>query len=420
MSVGKLRRALVVLAICLVAVLALSLVLALLGEWRVARATQRFEATLGRVEMADLLLPEVPEAENAATWLAAGAAAIVTSEEPQGLHRLGAWGEEPWDEEKTAVARGWVGDNGPALELLRRAAACPRSTYGLDYRLGPDTELPPYGDLLRAAWLLGIDARLAMADGDRERLRLDLATLDRLAGSLARESLLITALLALAVDRQYMAMAHRAVTGPGADPLLLAEVEAALNARDRQAMYLRALAADGSIAVTMPSDAFLANEPPGPLRWVRQQLLRPVDRWLMAGFIDEYTAIGELVHLPWPEIVEVSQARVERGFPRSFAATLYPNLIDSVGKLQAGESARRLALEAIRQRRAQLAGGGYATGGGAPWVDPYTGQEVTIEPRPGGELVLEAPGALRLWRESHSVQTRLGEPHFTWVLPAAP
>lgn len=416
MPVGRLRRAAVVLAIGLVVLLAASLGLVVYGEWRLARATERFEATLGSSDLERFMRPELPAAENAATWLQAGAAAIVVSED-RGFDDLRARGAAPWGEEATGLARRLVEDNGPALELLWRAVGCAGSSYELDYRLGPQTNLPPLVDLLMASRLLAIDGRLALVDGDMGRLRLDLATLDRLADSLAEESLLITALLAMGVDREYLHLVHRLVTGGGGEALL-AEIEAALAGRERQAAFLRSLAGDGSMVPR--SSAWMLQEPGGgPLGWARRQLARPAEKLLLADLLDEYSAIGELAAMPWPEVVAASEARIAAGFPRFFAVSLYPNLVDGVGKLKAGQSVTQLALEAIRYRRALARDGAYPTARPA-LVDPYTGGEVRVEHRPDGGVSLEVPGGLDLWHVSHPKQSRPGLHRFSWTLPAAP
>lgn len=415
-----LRRAAVVLAILLLVALAAMLTLAVAGEWRLRRATARFEAVLGSPQPTRGVGAEVEPPDNAATWLLAGAGAVVMSDEQTELMVPRDPVGDDWRAEEWQRAERIVEQNSPALELLRRAAGCAASSYSLDYSKGPQTELPPVGELLRAGTTLWLDARLAIRAGDRERLRTDLATLDRLAGSLAAEPMVVTVLVALASDRTYLDLTHRVVTAGGGDEALLAELEATLAARDRSAELRRALAFEGSHITLLEQRSLLEHRASGPLQWLGDQLARPFLGLFMAGLINEYTAVGELASRSWPEIVAESEARDERGFPRSFAVTLYPNLIHSVGRLQAGESTRRLALEAIRQRRAALAGGGYPGPRDAPWVDPYTGRRVVVEPRPGGTLHIEAPGALELWRAHNSAPTRLGEPPFAWQLPAAP
>jgi hypothetical protein len=414
------RRVGVALALLLVLALVASLAFALYGNWRTKRATERFEAVLGPPDLARFIRSEVPEADNAATWLAAGAGAIVLSGDQREFmgprERAGA----PWSAGEIALASRIVEDNAPALELLRRAAACKASSYSLDYLQGPDIELPPILELLRAGSVLWIDARLALAAGDVSRLRTDLETLDRLADSLARESLLVTAIVAQAIDRYYLDLVHRLVIGGSEPQDLLADVEAVLAGRDRQADYLRSLAAEGSLLFSLPAVKVPVADGVRPPNWLTVQLYRLAGPLLTAALVDEFSAIGELVAKPWPEVVATSQERLERGFPRSFAVTLYPNLIDSIGKLKAGESARQLALEAIRQRRALMTDGAYRPAGEVPLIDPYSGRQVRAEHRSDGMLVLEAPGALELWRDSHSGGGRIGDPHFTWELPATP
>lgn len=420
MKSRALRRAAVVLAILLLVALAAMLTLALAGEWRLRRATERFEAVLGSPEPARPVRAVEEPTDNAATWLLAGAGAVVMSGEQRALTAPRGGDEREWTAEEWQRAEGIVEQNSPALELLRRAAGCAASSYSLDYSKGPETELPPLDELLRAGTTLWLDARLAIRAGDLGRLRADLATLDRLAGSLAAEPMVVTVLIALAADRTYLDLTHRVVTAGGGNEALLAELEATLAARDRPADLRRALAFEGSQITLLERRLLLEHRVSGPLQWLGEQLARPFIGHFIAGLIDEYTAVGELASRSWPEIVAESEARYERGFPRSFAVTLYPNLISTVERLLTGESTRRLALEAIRQRRAALAGGGYPGPREPPLIDPYTGRGIVVERRPEGALHLEAPGALELWRSHNSAPTRLGEPPFAWQLPAAP
>lgn len=300
---------------------------------------------------------------------------------------------------------------------LRRATGCSRATYGIDYRQGPETVLPDYPELIHAARLLWLDARLALAVGDVARLRVDLETLDRLAGSLAGESLLINAILVFAIDRYGMDLVHRLVTGGNEDEALLAGIEASLLARERQSTYLRALAADGSMIPAWEPNA----ASPGLLPWLRRQLTRPVERLVVARLLDDYSAIGEIVFRPWQDIVATREERTERGFPDFRPVSLYPNLIYSVESLKEVQSTRQLAIEAVRQRRARLADGAYRPAPEAALLDPYSGREVVIEHQPGGGLLLEAPGALELWLASQSERSKQRRaPHFTWELPPTP
>lgn len=415
-----LRRAAVVLAILLLVVLTATLAVALAGEWRLRRAMERFEAVLGPPETVRFVRSEVEPSENAATWLLAGAGAVVMWEEQRELAVPGRSDDSEWTAEEWERAERIVEQNSPALELLRRAIGCAASSYSLDYRKGPKTELPPLGELLRAGTTLWLDGRLAIRAGDLERLRADLAALDRLAGSLAAEPMLVTVLVALASDRTYTDLTHRVVTGGAGDEALLAEIEATLAARERPADLRRALAFEGSQVTRLERRWLAERRASGPLQWLGEQLARPFIGHFIAALIDEYTTVGELVSGPWPEVVAESEARYERGFPPAFAVTLYPALINSVGRLLAGESTRLLALEAIRLRRAALAGGGHPGPRDAPWIDPYTGRQILLERRAEGTLDVEAPGALELWRAHNSAPTRLGEPPFVWHLPAAP
>lgn len=411
------RRVGVVLAVLLVLVLAATLALSLYGQWLSARALERYEAVFGPADLARFIRPEVPETDNAATWLTAGAGAIVLSSEGRALVRRREGQQLAWSGAEIELAGRIVESNEPALALLRRAAGCAGSSYSLDYRQGAEMELPPLVELLDAASLLWIDARLALEAGDLPRLRIDLATLARLADTLASESLLITVLVALATDRHYLDLVHRLVTG-GADQALLDDVEAVLAGRDRQADYLRSLAAEGAMSFGLWSESLPVLDSIWLPGWLQALLNRVGAQLLLPAVLDVFSAVGELVAKPWPQILAASAERPAGGFLKPLAAMLYPNLIDSIGRLKAVQSASRLALEAIRQRRALASAGAYHSADGPPRIDPYTGQEVRVDLRSDGSLVLSAPEAQELWQARYPHLKRFGAPPFTWALPA--
>ncbi len=413
-----LRRIAVVLALLLVVVLVASLAFSVYCNRRLARASERFAAVLGSPDLNRFVLPELPDADNAATWLVAGANAVVVSEEEgdflRSVSRTAAWS----DDHEERVAR-ILEVNRPALELLRRALDCPASNFGIDYTKGADAELPELMELMRAGRLLWFEARLALSAGDEERFHTALATLERLTEALAGESLAISSLIVMALDHSALDLAHRVVTARAPAPGLLDAVESALAGTDRRELLRRSLAAEGSMLATT-SLRLLSGVEEGTVASRLLALLEsPAYRLLQAGGLEDYAGLGAMAERPFAEVRVPGEESAEGLFNSLLGRILYPNLIDFVGKVKIAESVSTLAREAIRLRRHHLATGAWPEPLEQLGPDPYSGQAVSVEARPDGGLALTARGALALWREWNQHQPFAGEPHFTWVLPAA-
>jgi hypothetical protein len=146
--------------------------------------------------------------ENAAKWLVAGASAVVWSEEEQQLISSASLTPyKEWSEELRAQVRATVDRHQGALVTLHNAAAVKGSSFQLRYSEGLGMEVPNLLVLLRAARLLVCEARVAFADSEPERGLQALASISRMATSLAGESTLITALVSIAVERMMLVVA---------------------------------------------------------------------------------------------------------------------------------------------------------------------------------------------------------------------
>ena len=155
----------------------------------------------------------VPTEENAAEWLMAGGCAIDPTDYSRGA--IGEASLQPfseWSPELVDSVRESLDRQQAALEMLHRASTLDRSSYVFEYRRGldaemPDREVPDMLPLVKACRLLLAEARVAAADGDRQRALTALATMGRLASSLERESSMLTALIGIACERMMLAAA---------------------------------------------------------------------------------------------------------------------------------------------------------------------------------------------------------------------
>lgn len=416
-----LRRVAVGAALAVVVLLAASLALAFYGGWRLADAERRFTAVLGPPELARFELPEPPEPDNAATWLAAGASAIVLAEDEGELLRRLASDRSGWSPDELAAGERLAASNGPAFELLRRSLACPRSSFGIDYPAGADAELPELVELLSAGRLVWLDARLALAAGDAERLAGDLALLSRLTEALAAESMLIGSLIVTALDRYGFDLVHQAVTAPGADAATLGAAERYLAGRgDRLELARRALAAEGAMMATAPLWALTAGQPSGLGQRLAARAALPAERLLRAGALDGYARFGELLERPHAELLAAASGQDGITQGSLLFGLVGPNLLDWHGKLQLGETLALLAERslALRWRRTPTHDPAAPLLSGTASREPYAGGPVVVEEAADGALVVSAPAARELWLERNQHQPFPGEPPLVWRLAA--
>jgi hypothetical protein len=170
------------------------------------------EAVAPSPQLAALERLYLPDDENAAVWLQAGASAIVWSEEEQQL--ISSASQMPysqWSDEVSSQVRAIVARHRGALITLHSAAELKESSYRLHYSEGFDMEMPNLLALIHAARLLVCEARLAFAGAEPDQGLMALATTSRMATSLADESTLITALVSIAVEQMLLVAATEAV-----------------------------------------------------------------------------------------------------------------------------------------------------------------------------------------------------------------
>ncbi|MCP4547112.1 MAG: hypothetical protein GY835_11655 [bacterium] len=227
-------------------VLIASLALHLYGRVRFAQAEARFEAEVGSLDFARVESPQLAEEENAATWLVAGAAAIVLSNDDRLLiHDAVNTPHAGWSREQDKTLRALVERNRGGLETLHRAVIFEQSDYGIVLPDGrASTRVPDLHRLLSAAKLLHVEARLAFADEDAARGLVMAKTLSRFSTSLTREHTVISPLVGNAIETCLHGVVAEVVGSTAAwaaDPTLLAELEAILPSHDPLATTRRFL-----------------------------------------------------------------------------------------------------------------------------------------------------------------------------------
>ncbi len=419
-----LRRLAVVAAIVVVLLLAALLAFRWWGQARLKSATTAFEQEIGSLDPSRFLLPALPDEENAAVWLLAGAQAIVITSDAKA-----AWIEglsvplDSWTPELRETVGELVESNEPGIELLMRALPLEMSNFGIRYDEGLDAEIPPVIELLRAGKLIRLDTRLAVRGGQIERLGRDIAVLDNLARSLGRESQLITALITLSLDRLLVETAQEVVQSGLAEPALLRDLHFRLQDRDRVELLRRAFASEASLVATTSADQLLPEN---------ASVVSKASSWFVeppyiALMLEGHAELAAILNAPFVTIREYYNS--EQGLPAwKVFGFLLPNLLDAIGKVKAYETSRWLALESLKLRLKCLEQGGYPSRleAGSAKLDlavpdlrePYAGGTLVIEMTEDGQPILSAPEAIDLWGREYPEPQTVKAPPLVWKLPA--
>ena len=349
---------------------------------QIIQATDELEPTPAGSEMG-----AIPPEENAAEWLMAGGCAIDSIDYSRGaigeasLRPFSEWSPELVDSVRQSLDRQQA-----ALEMLHRAATLDRSSYGIEYRRGFDLEMPDILPLVKACRLLLAEARVAAADGDRQRTLTALAAMGRLASSLERENSVLTALIGIACERMMLlAAAETLVCGQPwtTDPVLVEELAETLSTEDLRAMIGRALQFStlrGPEAATEPSSV--------------------ADEWARAEFERAHALARELVDAPYGSAPGWHSRPEDEGV---VAGVVLVNLRSAIARHQAALAQRQLVRAAIALRRLALVDGAYpADRSAVPELigpDPFTGRALAYAIREDASAEVALDGADELLSE---------------------
>ncbi len=199
------RRWLLILALAIVVVLAVTLALRLYSAARLERALSRFEQATGGLRFAELAPSRVePRHQNAAFWLRSGADLLVYGDPPGLLERRLAEVGSPWSEADQQAFVDLLAANEPARSLMDRGASLDRSSFEVEYRRGADAEIPNFLPFVHAARLLGAECDFRQQRDELEAALATLHLLERLAAVQRREPMLISLLTGVATERIYL------------------------------------------------------------------------------------------------------------------------------------------------------------------------------------------------------------------------
>jgi len=224
------------------------LVLRIVGARRMAAAEREFEAKAGPLPENLYASDRVPDEENAAILLRAGAEAVILLDKDKArAGDLTMTALRVWSHQDLAFLRDLLARNGPALELLRRTAGMTRSGFGLKDPADVDEELKTKLPLLKLLWaqrLLFLDAQVALREGAFARLADDVKAMSVLAVAVEREAPLISELVGIGAEKIVLETISDAVAHPELDAGTLSVLATTIPELDLRAAWRRSLACE--------------------------------------------------------------------------------------------------------------------------------------------------------------------------------
>ena len=413
------RRTVRVVGVALVVALAGLLALRIYGNRRLAAAEREFTANAGPMAGNAYASPVVPDEENAAIYLRAGAEAVIL---PGGERALAAELTtlvfKRWDPQQVSEISRILAGNAPALELLHRAAGKTRSSFGLVDPANVDEDLKTKLPLLKLLWaqrLLWLDAHLALRDGDTARLLDDARAMSVMAAALEREAPLISELVGIAAEKILLATVADAAASPHLDEAAVSALSQALLDLDLRAAWRRSLAFEfklpkGSLAVETDSKTRPSL--------VSRVLYAAAPGYFDAPYVERMADLLKAVDVPYgTSLTSLTEHRPGSVF--SPLHTMIPTLTMAGGRNQVILSERRLARLALAVRRQGLATGVYPDSldafPEASALDPFTAEHIVYTHLGDGSAQLSVPGGVKLWER---MQRNVGfAGPFTWELP---
>jgi hypothetical protein len=420
-----------VVGVALVVALAALLGLRVYGNQRLAAAEKEFAKRVGPREAGTSAPVRFFDDENAAVFLGAGAEAMILPGNDRPLvSEMSMAPAGSWSESQRADLRRILANNGPALELLHRAAGMTRSGFGAVAWDKKTQELttPPVLKLITAQRLLLVDAREALLENDPARLLADAASMETMAAGLERETPMVELLVGMACEKMFLNAVGEAVSGPSTDRETLTKLKGMLVDTDLRAAWRRSkLAQQAEISKHV---AAVISDPPT----ARQEKVG-----LYARFME--FAVGKIFQAQQLELTADLIAAVDqplgldpswsrRGLhqPRTifgvfevFESVMFgQSAKSSVGRVQSTLSLRELARIALAVRLQGLATGSYpealASLAGPMQPDPFAGKPLTYERRADGSARISVPGFEALWKRITDASAS-SQPYL-WELPA--
>ncbi len=401
-----------VLALVILAALAVVFALRWRGEWALREARREFTQKVGPLNPAAYRSKPIPEEENGAVWLLAGARAVVIfPPERQGLRSLAETSSSHWSQAQIQLASRLLERNAPALTLLHRSLdlkACDLS----DAVTGKTGYLLSF---VAAAPLLAADSRDALRQGDMDRFFASAETLRLLASAQERQVELIDLLLGSYAERLLLPVIQEAASAPSLKASDMARLGALLPTVDLAAAMRRTVGYELASMLDR-----IAHGTEAEHMGIQLGLAGHLENWVRG---DAETARALRGWAAGAESMGQPYARRLASPPGQGSASDNPYTFDrqgkTAGRLQATLALRQMTALGLEVRKAGLERGTYPaelsafSGAGSP--DPFTGKPLAYTLHPDGSATLAIPGGDALYDKlSGGKIPTIGA---TWTLP---
>lgn len=395
--------------------LILHIAVTLLEQRSFERAKKRYNADYGSLGLAQFVLPELENVDNAAFWIGV-AAELVTGEDVRALKALTREQTTDWTPKEIATASRVVATNELALSFLDRGVNCTETSFAMDYARGPlAVILPDITSIIPLARLVHAEGQLAILDGDGERLKKQLNRLYKMSESFAQESLVITALVGARIEKDFHWLLRDGLAQAAMRPEAISWAERVVAARDPHEVFLRGIRWEASWRAEASMDELASmrvGHMSGPV-FLPALSFRMRARHARSRFLD---SVRELI----AQIKSVAGGR--GGVPMEGAGADWPlsalGLAYLPGRLGESLLGDFLALEALRLARYGWENDELPVAPELPDQDPYSGGALAYRLLPDGSAVLDAPAARQRWEEINRERLERLPPPTRWVIRA--
>lgn len=343
-------------------------------------------------------MPEIPDHENAAVWIEAGAGSMILSPEDVELRAdLNMNGPaRTWEPGQLEAARSLLDRYSGGLETVHRVAALEASSYKIRYRDGLKAEIPDLMAILNSARLLFLEVRVAEIEGDELGTLSALASLSRIAETLEEESTLITALVGIACERMLLVSMGEVVGSSQAwagQPEFLNELEGILPTQGRVEMLGRTMDAWTAI---MLAHGPLANGEEGAAPTAEKPFfLEPFGTLTRAEVLRARDHIAGLMDVPFGRSPELFERPAEPSSLTPHKKAVFEDewgFVKALARAQSIAAQRQLVRAAIEVRRLAHSSGSYdaerPTIAELQTADPFTDRRLVY--------VLEEDGSVKI------------------------
>jgi hypothetical protein len=413
-----------VVGVVVVVVLAAWLGVRILAGQRLRTARRDFRSVYGTLDVKTLASPLVPDEQNAALPVRAGAMGLLLTDDDKKLvGHPDDVGAASWTRQQAERLRAILTTNAAALELVHQASRLSTANFGVEPTW--DAELSGRIPLLQIMWLsrlLYAQALQAQLDGDRVTMLRAVDSMSAMTRAVQQEPLLISQLVGIATERMMLGTIRSLAGDSRVTPDDLQHLQTLVGTSDLRAAWRRSMALEGLTTASATSRILARDDETNPYKPATRLVWRAVPDLLTTQPLETATTLATLMDRPFgvdPTGIE-NAGKIKMAWSSNvFRDTNSPVLAKSAGRFQTLQSQRRLTRLGLGVRLDGVSAGAYPTDLGsfpeAKEPDPFTGKPIGYERRADGSARLWVPDGEVLWPRIAELKNYFP---FTWELPA--